>query len=147
MTGTFYPQPAVKSPLHGQTIVMFLVFLVDSVYCIFQLQMAFEHDNVFWQKSVQIHNFCKRIAIFLRGEFTPCYPNTPFTPSFLIRSETGFAHTPAFTPEHIIRINDLIRIKLNHQVLMEVVSHGFSLLRVLIASVDANRTRAKVAQI
>ena len=41
----------------------------------------------------------------------------------------------AFTLHQLIRINDLIRIKLNH--LLEVVSHRFSLLRVLIASVDA----------
>ena len=51
----------------------------------------------------------------------------------------------AFTLQHLIRINDLIRIKLNH--LNEVVSHQFSLLRVLIAAVDATRTRTKAKQI
>ena len=51
----------------------------------------------------------------------------------------------AFTLQHLIRINDLIWIKQNH--LNEVVSHRFSLLRVLIASVDATRTRTKAEQI
>ena len=51
---------------------MFLVEIVDPVYCIFQLQMEFAQDNVFWQKSFQIHNLCKRIAIFpLRGASYP----------------------------------------------------------------------------
>ena len=50
----------------------------------------------------------------------------------------------AFTLHQLIRINDLIRIKLNH--LLEVVSHRFSLLRVLIASVDATGTRIKAEQ-
>ena len=68
-----------------------------------------------------------------------------FTLALLILSETGFAPMRAFTSENLIRINDLIRIKLNH--LMEVVSHRFSLLRVLIASVDATRTRTKAEQI
>ena len=71
--------------------------------------------------------------------------NTPFTLALLIRSETGFAPMRAFTLHQLIRINDLIRIKLNH--LLEVVSHRFSLLRVLIASVDATRTRIKAEQI
>ena len=72
-------------------------------------------------------------------------PNTPFTLALLIRSETGFAPMRAFTLHQLIRINDLIRIKLNH--LLEVVSHRFSLLRVLIASVDATGTRIKAEQI
>ena len=63
---------------------------------------------------------------------------TPFTLALLIRSETGFAPMRAFTLHQLIRINDLIRIKLNH--LLEVVSHRFSLLRVLIASVDTTGT-------
>ena len=67
--------------------------------------------------------------------------NAPFTPSLLIQSETGFTHMRAFTLQHLIRINDLIQIKLNH--LKEVVSHRFSLLWVLIGSVDATRTRTK----
>ena len=70
---------------------------------------------------------------------------TPFTLVLLIRSETGFAPMWAFTLHQLIRINDLIRIKLNH--LLEVVSHRFSLLRVLIASVDATGTRIKAEQI
>ena len=72
-------------------------------------------------------------------------PNTPFTLALLIRSETGFAPMRAFTLHQLIRINDLIRIKLNH--LLEVVSHRFSLLRVLIASVDATGTKIKAEQI
>ena len=71
--------------------------------------------------------------------------NTPFTLALLIRSETGFAPLRAFTLHQLIRINNLIRIKLNH--LLEVVSHRFSLLRDLITSVDANRTRTKEEQI
>ena len=70
---------------------------------------------------------------------------TPFTLALLIRSETGFAPMRAFTLHQLIRINDLIRIKLNH--LLEVVSHRFSLLLVLIASVDATGTRIKAEQI
>ena len=70
---------------------------------------------------------------------------TPFTLALLIRSETGFAPLRAFTLHQLIRINNLIRIKLNH--LLEVVSHRFSLLRDLITSVDANRTRTKEEQI
>ena len=70
---------------------------------------------------------------------------TPFTLALLIRSETGFAPMRAFTLHQLIRISDLNRIKLNH--LLEVVSHRFSLLRVLIASVDATRTRTKAEQI
>ena len=69
----------------------------------------------------------------------------PFTLALLIRSETGFAPMRAFTLHQLIRINDLIRIKLTH--LLEVVSHRFSLLRVLIASVDATGTRIKAEQI
>ena len=64
---------------------------------------------------------------------------TPYTLALLIRSETGFAPVRAFTPGHLIRINDLTRIKLNH--IMGVVSHQFSLLRFL--SVDATQTRQK----
>ena len=75
--------------------------------------------------------------------FTPHI--TPFTLALLIRSETGFAPMRAFTLHQLIRINDLIRIKLNH--LLEVVSHRFSLLWVLIASVDATGTRIKAEQI
>ena len=71
--------------------------------------------------------------------------STPFTLALLIRSETGFAPMRAFTLHQLIRINDLIRIKLNH--LLEVVSHRFSLLRVLIASVDATGTKIKAEQI
>ena len=71
--------------------------------------------------------------------------NTPFTLALLIRSETGFAPLRAFTLHQLIRINNLIRIKLNH--LLEVVSHRFSLLRDQITSVDANRTRTKEEQI
>ena len=71
--------------------------------------------------------------------------NTPFTLALLIRSETGFAPLRAFTLHQLIRINNLIRIKLNH--LLEVVSHWFSLLRDQITSVDANRTRTKEEQI
>ena len=71
--------------------------------------------------------------------------NTPFTLALLIRSETGFAPMRAFTLHQLIRISDFNRIKLNH--LLEVVSHRFSLLRVLIASVDATRTRTKAEQI
>ena len=71
--------------------------------------------------------------------------STPFTLALLIRSETGFAPMRAFTLHQLIRINDLIRIKLNH--LLEVVSHRFSLHRVLIASVDATGTRIKAEQI
>ena len=74
-----------------------------------------------------------------------CVSNTPFTLALLIRSETGFAPMRAFTLHQLIWINDLIRIKLNH--LLEVVSHRFSLLRVLIASVDATGTRIKAEQI
>ena len=70
---------------------------------------------------------------------------TPFTLALLIRSETGFAPLRAFTLHQLIRINNLIRIKLNH--LLEVVSHRFSLLRDQITSVDANRTRTKEEQI
>ena len=70
---------------------------------------------------------------------------TPFTLALLIRSETGFAPMRAFTLHQLIRISDLNRIKLNH--LLEVVSHRFSLLRVLIASGDATRTRTKAEQI
>ena len=70
---------------------------------------------------------------------------TQFTLALLIRSETGFAPMRAFTLHQLIRINDLIRIKLNH--LLEVVSHRFSLLRVLIASVDATGTKIKAEQI
>ncbi len=70
---------------------------------------------------------------------------TPFTLALLIRSETGFAPMRAFTLHQLIRISDFNRIKLNH--LLEVVSHRFSLLRVLIASVDATRTRTKAEQI
>ena len=78
--------------------------------------------------------------------FHGCMPYyTPFTLALLIRSETGFAPMRAFTLHQLIRINDLIRIKLNH--LLEVVSHRFSLLRVLIASVDATGTRIKAEQI
>ena len=74
MTGAFYPV-GVKSPLHEQTIVMFLVSIVDSVYCIFQLQIEFAQDNVFRQKSVQIYNSCKSIATFLpRGPFYTMLP-------------------------------------------------------------------------
>ena len=51
----------------------------------------------------------------------------------------------ASTLHQLIRINDLIRIKLNH--LLEVVSHRFSLLLVLIASLDATGTRIKAEQI
>ena len=58
---------------------------------------------------------------------------TLFTHALLIRSETGFALLRAFTLHQLIRINDLIRIQLNH--LLEVVSHRFSLLRVLITIV------------
>ena len=75
----------------------------------------------------------------------PSYTYTPFTLALLIRSETGFAPMRAFTLHQLIRINDLIRIKLNH--LLDVVSHRFSLLLVLIASVDATRTRIKAEQI
>ena len=57
--------------------------------------------------------------------------NTPFTLALLIRSETGFAPMRAFTLHQLIRISDFNRIKLNH--LLEVVSHRFSLLRVLTA--------------
>ena len=70
---------------------------------------------------------------------------TPFTLALLIRSETGFAPMRAFTLHQLIRISDLNWIKLNH--LLEVVSHRFSLLRVLIASVNATRTRTKAEQI
>ena len=70
---------------------------------------------------------------------------TQFTLALLIRSETGFAPMRAFTLHQLIRISDLKRIKLNH--LLEMVSHRFSLLRVLIASVDATRTRTKAEQI
>ena len=77
------------------------------------------------------------------GEGT--FPITPFTLALLIRSETGFAPLRAFTLHQLIRINNLIRIKLNH--LLEVVSHRFSLLRDQITSVDANRTRTKEEQI
>ena len=70
---------------------------------------------------------------------------TPFTLALLIRSETGFAPLRAFTLHQLIRINDLIRIQLNH--LLEVVSHRFCLLRVLITSMDATRTRTKAEQI
>ena len=73
------------------------------------------------------------------------HSNTPFTLALLIRSETGFAPMRAFTLHQLIRISDWNRIKLNH--LLEVVSHRFSLLRVLIASVDATRTRTKAEQI
>ena len=75
----------------------------------------------------------------------PLVSFTPFTLALLIRSETGFAPMRAFTLHQLIRINDLIRIKLNH--LLEVVSHRFSLLRVLIASVDATGTKIKAEQI
>ena len=47
MTGASYPHPGVRSPLHGQTIFMFAVAIVSSVYYIFQLQMEFAQDNVF----------------------------------------------------------------------------------------------------
>ena len=79
------------------------------------------------------------------GEYRCRGTYTPFTLALLIRSETGFAPMRAFTLHQLIRINDLIRIKLNH--LLEVVSHRFSLLRVLIASVDATGTRIKAEQI
>ena len=79
--------------------------------------------------------FCKNVSTY----------NTPFTLALLIRSETGFAPLRAFTLHQLIRINNLIRIKLNH--LLEVVSHRFSLLRDQITSVDANRTRTKEEQI
>ena len=75
-----------------------------------------------------------------------CYLSiTPFTLALLIRSETGFAPLRAFTLHQLIGINDLIRIQLNHH--LEVVSHRFSLLRVLITSVDTTRTRTKAEQI
>ena len=73
-----------------------------------------------------------------RKKKKPLGSYTPFTLALLIRSETGFAPMRAFTLHQLIRISDLNRIKLNH--LLEVVSHRFSLLRVLIASVDATRT-------
>ena len=66
-------------------------------------------------------------------------PTTPFTLALLIWSETGFAPMRAFTPGNLIRINYLIRIKLYH--IIGVVSHQFSLLRVL--SVDATQIRQK----
>ena len=71
--------------------------------------------------------------------------NTPFILALLIPSETGSALMRVFTLQHLIRINDLTRIKVNH--LKEVVLHRFSLLRVIIASVDATRTRTKAEQI
>ena len=70
---------------------------------------------------------------------------TLFTLALLIRNETGFATMRVFTLHQLIRISDFNRIKLNH--LLEVVSHRFSLLRVLIASVDATQTRTKAEQI
>ena len=92
------------------------------------------------------------VIIYISDQVTSCslhvhHPSsyTPFTLALLIRSETGFAPMRAFTLHQLIRINDLIRIKLNH--LLEVVSHRFSLLRVLIASVDATGTRIKAEQI
>ena len=103
---------------------------------------------LFW--TLHSLNFCRILLLLLcvtvatnPTNFPP--PYTPFTLALLIRSETGFAPMRAFTLHQLIRINDLIRIKLNH--LLEVVSHRFSLLRVLIASVDATGTRIKAEQI
>ena len=92
------------------------------------------------------------VTLFLHGvllyrlkvlTYTP--PPPPFTLALLIRSKTGFAPMRPFTLHQLIRISDLNWIKLNHR--LEVVSDQFSLLRVLIASVDATRTRTKAEQI
>ena len=105
-----------------------------------------------------IYNYCL-IQGFNQTLFFVCYISpshsknlvthytvyTPFTLALLIRSETGFAPMRAVTLHQLIRIRDLDRIKLNH--LKEEVSHRFSLLRVIIASVDATRTRTKAEQI
>ena len=85
--------------------------------------------------------FSKLVRRVVPGYY--CY--TPFTLALLIRSETGFAPMRAFTLHQLIRISDFTRIKLNH--LLEVVSHRFSLLLVLITSVDATRTTTKAEQI
>ena len=66
---------------------------------------------------------------------------TPFTLALSIRSETGFVPMRAFRLQNRIRINELSRFKLNH--LPEVVSHWFSIVRVVIASVNAKRTSAE----
>ena len=61
------------------------------------------------------------------------FSNTPFTLALLIRSETGFAPMPAFRLQNLIRLSELIRIKLNH------LRRWF---RTVIASVNAMRTSA-----
>ena len=66
---------------------------------------------------------------------------TPFTLALLIRSETGFAPMRAFTLHQLIRINDFIRIKLNH--LIEVVSHRFSLLYNTLFSREENFAKSE----
>ena len=50
---------------------MFLVFIVDSVQGNFQLQMEFAQDNVFWEKSIQMHKLWskKYRDISLKGAF------------------------------------------------------------------------------
>ena len=107
------------------------------------------------QRQVELRRLINQLPVFGKAnsvckvvifcEFCLFATYTPFTLALLIRSETGFAPMRAFTLHQLIRINDLIRIKLNH--LLEVVSHRFSLLRVLIASVDATGTRIKAEQI
>ena len=96
-------------------------------------------------KSIGLIYYYRLMLVTETHKCAPLLSNTPFTLALLIRSETGFAPLRAFTLHQLIRINNLIRIKLNH--LLEVVSHRFSLLRDQITSVDANRTRTKEEQI
>ena len=111
---------------------MYEHILISDLICIFILS----------NKDIPFHpDPCCPFVMSRMGRLS----STPFTLALLIQSETGFAPMRAFTLHQLIRINDLIRIKLNH--LLEVVSHRFSLLRVLIASVDATGTRIKAEQI
>ena len=79
----------------------------------------------------KLQEWCLAQAMVIVKPFRLMETNAPFTLALLIRSETGFAPMRAFTLHQLIRISDFNRIKLNH--LLEVVSHRFSLLRVLIA--------------
>ena len=70
--GAFYPHPGVRSPLHGQTLFMFLLVIVGPVYCIFQLQMEFAQENVFCTEIYSDTQLMQKYRdISLKGGFLP----------------------------------------------------------------------------
>ena len=84
MTKAFHSHPGIKSPLHGQTIVMFLVFIVDSVYCMSVIYRVCTGQCFL----TEICSDTQLMQKYRDISFTPCYPSLcvgyrPFHPSRL----------------------------------------------------------------